>query len=71
MQNELPQERVTLSFMDADFLVIAVDVNHCSAEIKWLRQVSSEECRRGLKLVLHIAAALKTELRKTQALVQA
>lgn len=70
MQNELPQERVLLSFIDADFVVVEIDINHCSAEVKWLRQASGEEYRRGLEIALSVALELKKQLRKTQALVQ-
>lgn len=70
MQNKLPQEPVSLSFIEADFVVVALDINHCSTEVKWLRQVNGEEYRRGLEIALSISAELKAELRKTLALVQ-
>lgn len=42
MQNKLPQEQVVLSFIYADFVVVVLNVNHCSAEIQWLRQTNGK-----------------------------
>lgn len=71
MQDEFPQGPVALSFIDADFLVVELDLNRCSAEVKWLRQASGEEYRLGLELALGVACELKRELRRTLALVRA
>ena len=71
MKNEFPRKPVVVSFIDADFLVLELDVNRCKAEIRWLRQASSEEYRRGLELAFSVASELKAELRKTLALVRA
>lgn len=57
--------------IDMDFLTVEPDINNCEVEVEWLRQVSSEEYRRGLEVALSVALELKTELRKTCALVQA
>lgn len=54
-----------------DFLAVELDLSRCSAEVKWLRQTSGEDYRRGLKVALQIARELKRELRKTHALLKA
>lgn len=72
MKNELPQEPVTITLIDMDFIAVELDGNSCEAEVKWLRQVkvNSEEYRRGLEVALSIALELKKELRKTYAFVE-
>ena len=62
---------MTIHLIDMDFLRLELDTNHCSAEVKWLRQVSSKEHRSGLELALSIAMELKTELKKTHSLLYA
>ena len=56
---------MTIAFLDMDFLVVELDLSRCSAEVKWLRQTSGKEYRRGLEVALQIARELKRELRKT------
>lgn len=70
MKNELPVELVPVALTDMDFLRVELDINHCRMQVKWLRQVSSDECLRGLKFALHVALELKAELKKTSELVQ-
>lgn len=70
MQNKSSSELVTISFIDMDFLTVELDLGRCSAEVKWLRQTSSEEYRRGLEMALRIALELRAELRKTHALIR-
>lgn len=71
MKNKLPKELVIIAMIDMDFLALELDINNCNVEVKWLRQTSSDEYRRGLKVALNIALELKKELRKTNALVEA
>ncbi|RDV10350.1 hypothetical protein DXT99_26570 [Pontibacter diazotrophicus] len=71
MKNKLPKELVTVSLIDMDFIALELDINNHNAEVKWLRQTSSDEYRRGLRIALNIALELKKELRKTNALVEA
>lgn len=60
-----------MRLIDIDYLSLELDVNHCHVDVKWLRQVSSQECQRGLEVALTAALELKTALQQTRALVQA
>lgn len=71
MRNKLPEELVTIPLIDMDFIAKELDLSNCRVRTKWLRQVSSDECRRGLLLAMNVALELKKELRKTHALVEA
>lgn len=70
MKNKLPKELVTIPLIDMDFIAVELDINNHNVEVKWLRQTSRAEYQRGLKLALRIALELKSELRRTCALVE-
>ncbi|GHA67909.1 hypothetical protein [Pontibacter akesuensis] len=69
MKNKLPAVLVNTRLIDMDFIAVELDVANCNVEVKWLRQVNSDECEQGLKLALQFALELQAELKKTHALV--
>ena len=71
MENKPSGELVTIAFLDMDFLVVELDLSRCSAEVKWPRQTSGKEYRRGLEVALQIVRELKRELRKNRSLLKA
>ena len=59
-----------LTLTDMDFLYVEIDTNLSNVRIGFRRQTSEEEYQCGLRVALRLALELKTEFRKTLALVQ-
>ncbi|WP_439879727.1 hypothetical protein ACSX1A_11120 [Pontibacter sp. MBLB2868] len=69
MKDALLPDSVKISLLDADYLLVELDLTQGDIKLSWLRPVIGSEIEHGLGIAVSMALELKHELKKTHSLL--